>query len=248
MNRPAAVADRHVAAGATEGPDRPARSPRSGRRRRPARAGPQPPAVRPMAPANPPATPTCGEPVEHLARRQLAVAAGSEQRPQHGHAALREQVGRGQQHGVAQRAAEPRLVAVRPARRHRRRGRRSGSQPITLGGRLEPVGDLGGPARDVDEHGLHAEQPGDPRLRERDAAARGSRSRRSLQGTPGAISIAFSISSVRRGPGLRIDHDALPRDAADDRARAVEQAAMLGDRKRADDVAAAADADHQRTL
>jgi hypothetical protein len=46
--------------------------------------------------------------------------------------------------------------------------------------------------------------------------------------------------------GQRVDHPAFPGHAADHRRGAVVEATGFGGRQRADDVTAAADADHQR--
>ena len=63
--------------------------------------------------------------------------------------------------------------------------------------------------------------------------------------TPGAISVA--VHDLRGGPrpGFRVDRQPLPADAAHHGVR-PQPAAELGGRQRADDVAAAADAEHER--
>jgi hypothetical protein len=155
-------------------------------------------------------------------------------------------VRRRQHHRVAQRAAEPRLVAVRQrvaadveehdqVRLHRGDRRRNA------------LGQPGGAQVHVNENRLNAEQTGHPRFREQNVAAAdlgvGSRCQHTRRDLGGVLDLLGAP-----GARHRVDRPALPRDTADDRVGAVIQAAVLGGRERADDVTAAADPQYERPL
>ncbi len=178
------------------------------------------------------------DPLEHLLRRQLAVAAGPEDRGDRG----RGHVGaRGQHDGVAERAGEARLVAVAEHvaadvdQRHELAAERLGGGVERL--RHEPRAGV----RVHEQHGLagHARHV---RLGEQEAArpARGGRGERGR----GVQRLGAGQLVEAPRPGQRIDRAPLPRDAAE----AGPQAGGLGGAggaERSDDVAAAADADAQ---
>ena len=100
-----------------------------------------------------------------------------------------------------------------------------------------------GPVAGVHEHRLLAEEPGHPRLGE-DRTVHGARSRACEQHA-GRDLLAVDDLRGRTRAGLGVDRQPLPADAAHDGLR-PESPAELGRRKRADDIAAAADAEHQR--
>ena len=239
MRRPAADRRRRPARRARSAA--PARSPRWGSRRAAGSSRVERLRRQPPAPSRPPAAATSASRASSSSAGQLAVAAGAEHRPATASPAAVDRAARGEQHGVAQRAREPRLVAVgehvaadvdaarrgrSPAAARRRRGRRRPRRGPGWGRRST--------------HGL-AEELGHARLgeaeasraaclraRERDRGVEALARRRSRRGGagPGSGSIG------RRSQVMPPTTTSAPR-----------RAGGLGHGQRADDVAAAADAD-----
>ena len=181
-----------------------------------------------------------GDPSEDLVELELAVAAGSD----HGHRRVQassEPLRAGQHHGIAERASEPRLGAGRD-RVAADVGVDDEIAAEQAGGRADALRDAGGPVGDVDEHGRGAEVLGDVGFGEAHSLRRrgvGPGQHRVASERVGADDLAHRPRS-----GNGVDRQPLPGDAAEDERRG-ERLAAPAERERADDVAAAADPEHQ---
>src|SRR5829696_572119 len=186
-----------------------------------------------------------GQAGQHLAKLELAVAAGPEDRAQDGRAAIRELGAAREQHRVAQGTREPRLVAVRErVAAHVDEDDRVAAEALPRGG--ETVGDGTRPAGRVDEQRRLAGKRGHPRLGEGDAALGDARVRPG-EHEPRPESLLDPRDLVERArPGVRVDHEPLPRRPADHRPRPMQAGERLGDHERADHVTAAAHAHDER--
>ena len=181
------------------------------------------------------------DPVEHLVGGELGVAAGAEDRGQHRQVRPEPRPAAANIAAFSERLARPGSVGVRRSRRRRRQRRPRGRNRARRQRRATPSATGAGPRGHVEEHGGLAEEAGHPRLAEADALGRrglGVRQQRRRRRAGGRQ----AICSSGRGPGLRIDREALPGDPAEHELRA-QGLAVARDGKRSDDVSAAADAD-----
>jgi hypothetical protein len=102
----------------------------------------------------------------------------------------------------------------------------------------------GRPGIRVDEHGRTAEEPGHPRLGEREAAGPGGVRAGDGDGEVEGLGAGDLVEAARAGE--RVDRPALPGEASDDRFEAAGGVRPDGEGQGADDVAPATDADAQR--